>query len=115
MSKSVAILGFENVCEGTAALPDGCHLAAADDVRPQGDLGACNVSPKNVQALVPGVERLIVRAFEARPTDVKDLNVIAEGGLHDMRRHVCGVRDALSSEELAPKRRGMWAHGRTPA
>jgi len=60
-----AILALEGAREARDTLRDRSDLAPPDDVRPESDLGGREVAPEDVQALVPGVERLIVRALEA--------------------------------------------------
>ena len=51
---------------------------------------------------MPGVERLIIRTLEARATEAKDLDVVAEAGPHDLTGHVRGVGNALGRRQLTP-------------
>ena len=53
-------------------------LAPANEVRPERDLGARDVAPEDIRALVPVVERLIIRALKARAAQAHDLHVVPE-------------------------------------
>src|SRR5579864_6066315 len=103
MGKAVPVLRFENIREGGPALPDRCNLAPADDVGPESDLRTRNIPPQDVQALMPGVERLVVRTLKARSTDPKDLHVVAEV-VFTMCGETCaayGMRSAAESSRLS--------------
>src|SRR6266404_7986822 len=56
---------------------DARNIPPPDEMRPERYVGARNVSPGDVQSLVPVVQRLVIRAFEARPTQPERLHVVA--------------------------------------
>ena len=66
MREPRAVLALERTRKTLTALPDRRHFAPADHMSPDGDLGTRDVAPQDIQPLVPGVERLIVRTLEAR-------------------------------------------------
>src|SRR6185437_10662141 len=78
---------------------------APDDMAPERYLRTCDISPQDIQTLVPGVERGIIRAFKACAPELKDLNVVALCGSDDRIRNVSGVRDVRRDLKLATERR----------
>ena len=67
------------------------RIATSNEMRPKGHVGACNVSPGDVQPFVPVVERLIVRALEAGTADLERLHVIPGPGAHHLTGDVSRV------------------------
>jgi hypothetical protein len=70
-------------------------------VHPQRNLGAGYISPQNIQSFVPGVELLVVGAFEACATQAKYLHVIAKHSLDEVPGDVRCVWNALRGNQLA--------------
>jgi hypothetical protein len=43
------------------------------------------------QALVPGIQRLVIRAFKAPTATLEDLDVVSKTRLDNVRRYVRGI------------------------
>jgi len=86
-------------------------------VRPERDVRAREVPPQDIQALVPGVQLLVVGALEARTAEPKRLDVVAEVSSDDFLGDVRRVGDVLGRRTLPTQcQRSVCAqHGRPRA
>jgi len=91
MGELPAIFRRQIACKPGPAFLGGCRLAVTDHMSPQGNLGTCDVPPEDVQALVPGVQRLVIRAFKAPTATLEDLDVVSKTRLDNVRRYVRGI------------------------
>src|SRR6516162_2520618 len=73
----------------------------ANPVGPERHLGGGTVAPQHIEARVPSVERLIIRALEARPEKTKHLHVVAVDRLDDVRRYMRDVGNSAYRRSLA--------------
>jgi hypothetical protein len=79
-------------------------LALANDVRPQSNVGTCDVPPKNIEPLMPVVELRIIGALETCAPESERLHKVAGIGLGHAVAHMRRVRDATLDPLLPPDR-----------
>jgi hypothetical protein len=77
------------------SVTDSHRVAMANDMRPQNDALPGDVSPQNVESLVPVVELLIISCLKARAPESKGLNVVTLASLYDALRDVRGIGNIL--------------------
>ena len=68
----------------------------ADEMRPQGDLGARKVAPQHVQALVPTVQLCIIGTLKAGAAESKGLQKVPVQRPDDVRSNVRAVGDVFT-------------------
>ena len=68
------------------------------DVRPERNVRAGEVAPQDIQALVPVIELLIVRALEARTAQAKHLQVVAEHVVRPRARDMRACRECVGRD-----------------
>ena len=109
-----AVLAFERRRETFLVRWNGRDFTAPDHMSPDRDLCTCHVAPEHIEPLVPGVERLIVRAFETATGEAKHLDVVAEPRRDDFRRYMGEIRNVLGRCGLTAERclRRQRAHRR---
>jgi hypothetical protein len=77
------------------SVTDSHHVAMANHMRPQNDALPGDVSPQNVESLVPVVELLIISRLEARAPESEGLNVVTLAGFDDALRDMRGIGNIL--------------------
>ena len=80
------------------------RLPAANEVHPERDVRAGDVSPEHVEAFVPVVEHLIVGAFKARARKLEGEHVVACVRADQLRGDVRRVRNSMRRRALVGAR-----------
>jgi hypothetical protein len=72
-------------------------------MHPQGNIGAGNVSPQDVEPFMPIIQLLVIGALKARAAQTEHLHVIAESGAQDMFGNLGAVRQAIGYHLFTPQ------------
>jgi hypothetical protein len=106
VGETMMILSMQAISEGRGSLAVDRRGridsgAMADDVSPQRDIRAGDISPQNVQAFVPIVELIVIAAFEAGAAEAKRLDVVAERCPDYRWRDVCKIGNPIRGDDFA--------------
>lgn len=70
---------------------------------PQRDFRGGDVSPQDIQPLVPGIERDVIGTLEARARQPQHLQVVAVPGPDYRTRDMRGVRNPIRRRHIKPR------------